>query len=152
MDLLGATGARAGGRPKASETKGPQMKLREGGICLGFPAAWRATIIKTPLWDQGLCSGSHVGSQGTYLCVTADRAAVWLQDRMNVICSRCFPELEGGAPTGFRPCVPTPICAMRVHPQMPQLGGGGGGECKQRARGCPSQLTSASGGTVGSPS
>ena len=47
MDLLGATGARAGGRPKASETKGPEMKLREGGICLGFPAAWRVTIIKT---------------------------------------------------------------------------------------------------------
>lgn len=29
-------------------------------------------------------SGSHVGSQGAYLCLTADRATAWLRDRMNM--------------------------------------------------------------------
>lgn len=115
-----------GADQKPQKQKGLREAQRKRYL-LRFPSSLEGHYYQDPLWDQGLCSGSHVGSQGTYLCVTADRAAVWLQDRMNVVCSRCFPKLEGGAPTGFRPCVPTPICAMRVNPDAPVGRGWGRG-------------------------
>lgn len=64
VDLLGAKGARAGGRPKASATKGPEMKLREGGVCAGFPAAWRATVIKTPLGTKVCVPEAMLAAKG----------------------------------------------------------------------------------------
>lgn len=86
-------------------------------------------IINTP-WDRGY-SGSHVGSQGTYLCLTADGAAAWLQDRMNMSSFQCFPEREGGAhllPSNPVPWLPrSRLCHMQWLDLMLQLGAGGAG-------------------------
>lgn len=40
--------------------------------------------MEVPAQGQRSVFGSHVGSQGAYLCPTADKATAWLRDRMNM--------------------------------------------------------------------
>lgn len=82
-----------------------------------------------PPRDGGPCPGSRVGSQGTYLCPTADRAPAWLQDRMNVSSPHgVFQDWRVGLTFYFPTPSHIPIGAV-------SLGVG----CRPRVR-CPSQL------------
>lgn len=78
-----------------------------------FPSGPEGSDYQSPPWDIGLCSGSHVGSQGTYLCLTADRATDWLQDRMNMSSPHgVFQNRRVGLAFYFPTPSPIPICAV----------------------------------------
>lgn len=100
------------GSPGASETKGPQLRLRGGGACPGFPVTQRAVVINAHLGME-VCFGNHVSSQGTYLCLTADRATAWLRDRMDM--SSLYGVFQNwwvGLTFYFPTHSPIPICAV----------------------------------------
>ena len=72
------------GQTKGLRNKRASNEAQRRRYLRRFPSSLEGHYYHDPLGAQGPCSGSHVGSHGPYLCLTANRAAVWLQDRMNV--------------------------------------------------------------------
>lgn len=114
------------------------MRLRGGGACPGLPAAERA-VLSTRTLGRRSVFGSHVGSQGAYLCPTADRATAWLRDRMNMSSPHgVFQSWRVELTSSFSipsPTVP-PVLWAGAGPPVPSFGGGCGLWDPQQALRC----------------
>lgn len=105
IDFLGG----GNGQPRDLRNKRASNVARGWRCLTRFPSGPEGSGYQGSPWDRDLCSGSHVGSQGTYLCLTADRATAWLQDRINMSSPNGVFQNWGGVGLTFYFPTPSPI-------------------------------------------